>query len=145
LPHLLDIASLGLIQIHSLQYGLEANELSGYQPTDYITDWSSHLTDFSDTAFLIAQLDLVISVDTAVAHLTASLNKPCWLLLPYNADFRWLRSRNDSPWYPGLMRLFRQTSHGDWTSVVDQLKQAWNDLTLFNLQTLIASKQVNEP
>ena len=58
------------------------------------------LNDFSDTAHLVRQLDLVISVDTAVAHLAGALNRPTWLLLPQNADFRWLKDRSDSPWYP---------------------------------------------
>jgi hypothetical protein len=71
-------------------------------------------TDFADTAALVAQLDLVISVDTAVAHLAGALGKPCWLLLPARGlDWRWMRERRDSPWYP-TMRLYRQTTPGDW-------------------------------
>ena len=77
------------------------------------------------------QLDLVISVDTAVAHLAGALNRPTWLLLPQNADFRWMKDRLDSPWYPS-MRLFRQRKHGDWTGVVDELHHAFQDLTLLD-------------
>ena len=90
----------------------------------------SVLRIFSDTAHLVRQLDLVISVDTAVAHLAGALNRPTWLLLPQNADFRWLKDRSDSPWYPS-MRVFRQCQQGDWSGVVDDLRHAFQDLTLW--------------
>jgi len=80
----------------------------------------AELHDFTDTAAVIAQLDLVVSVDTAVAHLAGALGKPVNILLPYAADFRWLRERQDSPWYP-TARLYRQPSFGDWASVVARL------------------------
>ena len=73
--------------------------------------------DFADTAAAIAALDAVIAVDTAVAHLAGAMGKPLFLLLPFAADFRWLRERADSPWYP-TARLFRQPQFGDWDSVV---------------------------
>ena len=80
--------------------------------------------DFDDTAKIIAGLDLVISVDTAVAHLAASLGKPTWVLLPARgADWRWLRGRDDSPWYP-TARLFRQRSPGDWEPVLRRVEAA---------------------
>ena len=83
------------------------------------------MTDFADMAAIIANLDLVIAVDTAVAHLTGALGKPCWLLLPdYQTDWRWLTGRADSPWYPQVMRLFRQPQPGNWQAVVDQLGSA---------------------
>lgn len=80
--------------------------------------------DFADMAALVSCLDLVISVDTAVAHLAGALGKPVWLLLPhYMTDWRWLEDRSDSPWYPGVMRLYRQTAGasevGSWTAVID--------------------------
>ncbi|HZR62196.1 MAG TPA: tetratricopeptide repeat protein [Xanthobacteraceae bacterium] len=78
-------------------------------------------TDFADTAAAIAALDLVISVDTAVAHLAGAIGKPLFLLLPFAADFRWLRERCDSPWYPSA-RLFRQPRFGDWASVVEAVR-----------------------
>jgi Glycosyltransferase family 9 (heptosyltransferase) len=79
------------------------------------------LKDFSDTAALILQLDLVISVDTSVAHLAGALGEPVWILLPYNPDWRWLLDRDDSPWYPSA-RLFRQQQIGNWAGVIDQVK-----------------------
>jgi tetratricopeptide (TPR) repeat protein len=83
--------------------------------------YGAELVDFAETAALIAQLDLVISVDTSVAHLAAAMGKPVWLLLPANPDWRWLLGRDDSPWYP-TMRLFRQSRHGDWSDVLSRVK-----------------------
>jgi hypothetical protein len=80
-------------------------------PADYALD---------DTAALIAELDLVVSVDTAIAHLAGALARPTWLLLPFSADWRWGIDRRDSPWYP-TMRLFRQPSIGDWSSVIAEV------------------------
>ena len=79
------------------------------------------LADFADTAAIISQLDLVISVDTAVAHLAGALAKPVWILLPAVPDFRWLLDRADTPWYP-TARLFRQPRSGDWDSVLASVK-----------------------
>ena len=87
--------------------------------------------DFADTAAAVAQLDAVIAVDTAVAHLVGAMGKPLFLLLPFAADFRWLRERADSPWYPSA-RLFRQPQFGDWASVVAHratgIDAAWQPL-----------------
>jgi Flp pilus assembly protein TadD len=98
------------------------------------------LTDFADTAAVVACLDLVICVDTATAHLAGALGKPCWVLLPeYKTDWRWLADRVDSPWYPGVMRLYRQS--GDWSSVIariihdlEQLVQEHQARTLITLR-----------
>jgi Glycosyltransferase family 9 (heptosyltransferase) len=89
-------------------------------------DWldaGSELEDFADTAGLISALDLVICVDTAVAHLAGALGKPAWVLIAQPADFRWLEGREDSPWYPTL-RLFRQSVRDDWTDVVARVQVA---------------------
>jgi ADP-heptose:LPS heptosyltransferase len=88
-----------------------------------VYDYSNVLLDFSDTAALLSQLDLVISVDTSVAHLAGAMGKPTWVMLPYIPDFRWLWDREDSPWYPS-MRLFRQPAPGDWSPVIYNVSSA---------------------
>jgi len=88
-----------------------------------LVDVMDQVADFADTAALIMSLDLVISVDTAVAHLAAALGKPVWLLNRYDACWRWLRGREDSPWYP-TMRLFNQTAAGDWEGVIAKVAGA---------------------
>ena len=85
------------------------------------------LRDFSDTAALISEMDLVISVDTAVVHLAGALGKPVWVLLPFAPDFRWLTEREDSPWYP-TVRLFRQKQSGDWEGVMEAIMEAAHSL-----------------
>lgn len=89
-------------------------------------DYTPQLEDFSDTAALIDRLDLVVSVDTSVAHLTGALGKPVWLLLAFAADWRWLSERRDSPWYP-TMRLYRQARPGDWPGVLASVMAALRD------------------
>jgi hypothetical protein len=91
-------------------------------------DWTGDLADFAQTAALIASLDLVISVDTAVAHLAGALGKPIWLLNRFDTDWRWMDGREDSPRYP-TMRLFRQTSPGDWGEVIDRVAHALSAVT----------------
>ena len=88
MPHLQKLMGLDLINVHSLQVGSDVEQLDPWRSCSQLTDWSPNVKDFSDTAYVINQLDLVISVDTAVAHLAGALNKPIWLLLPCNADFR---------------------------------------------------------
>ena len=81
------------------------------------------LTDFADAAALTDLMDLVITVDTSLAHLAGALGKPVWILLPFIPDWRWLLGRDNSPWHP-TARLFRQPEPGDWTSVIDRVKAA---------------------
>ena len=88
-----------------------------------LTDWTGEITDFADTAALIANLDLVISVDTSVAHLAAAMGKPVWLLNRFAGCWRWLYGRDDSPWYPRL-RLFTQAQRGDWGDVLARVATA---------------------
>jgi hypothetical protein len=95
-----------------------------------ITDLTSHIRDFSDTAALIYQLDLVITIDTAVAHLAGALGKPTWVMLPYAPDWRWMMGRDDSPWYP-TMRLFRQNQAGDWGDVIERMGEALEGFVLW--------------
>jgi hypothetical protein len=82
--------------------------------------------DFSDTAALVAALDLVITVDTSVAHLAGALNKECWVLIPVNTDWRWMLDRSDSPWYPSV-RLFRQREFGHWEPTLDEVRHSLRD------------------
>jgi tetratricopeptide (TPR) repeat protein len=91
-----------------------------------IHDLAPGLSDFADTAAAIAQLDLVISVDTAVAHLAGALGRPVWLLVPFVPEWRWMLERTDSPWYP-TMRLFRQTAPGDWDALMARVAAALDD------------------
>lgn len=101
----------------SLQKDVEASRLPELVT---VTDLGPELHDFADTAAAVAALDLVISVDTAVAHLAGALGRPVWVMLGYAADWRYQRDRADSPWYP-TMRLFRQDQPGAWTTVVEQV------------------------
>lgn len=105
------------VRFFSLQKGERAGRLADLQAHAPVVDLGSDLTDFAETAAALLSLDLVITVDTAVAHLAGALGRPVWTLLAYAADWRWLRGRDDSPWYP-TMRLFRQTSPGDWSPVI---------------------------
>ena len=109
------------IAFYSLQTGPQAEELALHQAP--MQNLSNHLGDFADTACVLAQLDLTISVDTAVAHLAGALGKPVWVLLPFAPDWRWMLKREDSPWYP-TMRLFRQSQAGDWAGVMQRVEQA---------------------
>ncbi len=121
------------VKFISLQKGAGENEAA--QPPNGLPliNLGPLLDDFADTAAVVASLDLVICVDTAIAHLTGALGKPCWVLLPeYKTDWRWLVERADSPWYPGVMRLFRQPAMGDWTTVVKEVVVALEQLAQSN-------------
>jgi Flp pilus assembly protein TadD len=119
------LAPLGTVKevsFISLQKGAGEEEAKRPPTGLRLVDLGSQMTDFADAAAIVANLDLVICVDTAIAHLTAALGKPCWLLLPdYMTDWRWLSEGAGSPWYPGCMRLFRQTQAGDWAPVIDEV------------------------
>ena len=136
---LIDLVDLDLIELHSLQVHSDVEQLDFWRDHPRVYEWNGVVDNFSDTAHVINQLDLVISVDTAVAHLAGALNKQTWLLLPYNADFRWLHQRDDSPWYP-TMRLFRQKQRGDWQSVIYDLQAALNGLFILDLPELAHAK-----
>lgn len=107
----------------SMQKGSGEEELLNAPEGFDILPCGPLLEDFSDTAGLVANLDLIITVDTSVAHLAGAMGKPVWLMVPFSPDWRWLLDRQDSPWYPS-MRLFRQPSQDDWASVIQQIKTA---------------------
>ncbi len=109
----------------SLQKGEGEAEARTWADEGKLVDLGSAVGDFADTAAIVEQLDLVISVCTSVAHLAGALGKPCWILLPAKgADWRWLRDRDDSPWYPDVVRLFRQRRDGDWVETVAEVAAA---------------------
>jgi tetratricopeptide (TPR) repeat protein len=135
MPSFAKLVKLGLINLHSLQFGRDSSQLGPWLCLDGVYQWHECISDFSDTAYLLRQMDLVITVDTAIAHLAGALNRPTWLLLPANCDFRWLRSSSWSPWYPS-MRLFRQLQHGDWSSVVDEVRRALDIMFLLDIDAL---------
>lgn len=106
----------------SLQKFAAAEEVALLAEFQNVIHVGDALGDFADTAAIVASLDLVISVDSAIAHLAGALALPVWILLPYSPDFRWLLEREDSPWYP-TARLFRQTQRGNWPSVIERVRQ----------------------
>jgi tetratricopeptide (TPR) repeat protein len=123
LETLAPIFGIAGVRFVSLQKGAAGPEFASIPPGTDVIDLGPELQDFSDTAAVIGQLDLVLCVDTAVAHLAGALGKPVWVMLPTPADWRWLEEREDSPWYP-TMRLFRQNRRGEWGEVVERVKAA---------------------
>jgi tetratricopeptide (TPR) repeat protein len=111
------------VQFVALQKELPEAELALFQSTGVPSFLGERLGDLADTAAIIAMLDLVITIDTSITHVAGALGKPMWVLLPFSADWRWLRDRSDSPWYP-TARLFRQPAPGDWQSVVRRVAEA---------------------
>jgi tetratricopeptide (TPR) repeat protein len=112
------------VEFISLQKGQGEDEAKQPPAGQPIVPLGSDIADFADTAAIVSQLDLVICVDTAIAHVAGALNTPCWVLLPaYGTDWRWLRDREDSPWYAS-MRLFRQQAPDDWEQPVEHVREA---------------------
>jgi Tfp pilus assembly protein PilF len=124
------LAGLGSVQgarFYSLQKGPPAAEALAPPAGLRLRDWAAELRDFIDTAALIRALDLVITVDTSIAHLAGALGKPVWVLVNVPSSWRWLRERDDSPWYP-TMRLFRQSMPGAWQAPVEAMRAALAEL-----------------
>ena len=115
----------------SLQKDLKPEDRATLPAQTNIVDLTDHLTDFAETAALVSCLDVVMSVDTSVAHLAGALGRPTWILLPYSPDYRWLLDRDDSPWYP-TARLVRQTETREYVSVLERVRA--------ELQTLVAAR-----
>jgi tetratricopeptide (TPR) repeat protein len=123
LAQLLPLANIPGVTFYSLQKGTASAEATHPPAGMTLIDLSGEINDFADTAAIISNLDLVISVDTAVAHLAGALGKPAWVMLYYPPEWRWLLDRNDSPWYPD-MRLFRQGAAREWEPVLAQVASA---------------------
>ncbi|BCS55996.1 tetratricopeptide repeat protein [Geobacter sp. SVR] len=120
-----DFAPLGRlagITWYSLQVGDQAVEAATPPPGMALRDLTPHIADFADTAAIMERLDLIVTIDTSVAHLAGAMGKPVIVLLPVAADWRWLTGREDSPWYP-TMRLLRQEVDGGWEQVIDRLSR----------------------
>ena len=116
------LAEIEKIELHSLQKHSTDETVPAF-----LIDHNDQLQDYNDTAALIKKLDLVISVDTSVAHLAGALGKPVWILLPHAPDWRWLREGEDSPWY-STATLFRQATAGDWAGVIAKVEQHLSDV-----------------
>ena len=110
------------VEFHSLQKETSEHDLKFLSQYNTIVQHQDALTDFLETAALINEMDLVISIDTSVAHLAGALGKPLWVLLPYYTDYRWTADAETTPWYPSA-RLFRQARPGDFAGVMDQVVQ----------------------
>jgi Glycosyltransferase family 9 (heptosyltransferase) len=105
----------------SVQRELREGDADALAGSARLRHFGDELTDFADTAAVLTLADLVISVDSAVAHLAGAMGRPVWILLPFSPDWRWMLAREDSPWYP-TARLFRQPAIGDWASVIARVR-----------------------
>ncbi|MDH5571342.1 MAG: tetratricopeptide repeat protein [Gammaproteobacteria bacterium] len=131
------------VSVYSLQKGPGAEQLKEFAEDIRPVDMTEQLNDLTDTAALIASLDLVISVDTCVAHLAGAMGCPVWILVPANPDWRWLLEREDSPWYPS-MRLYRQITLGDWGPVIQRISHdLQNRVTNRSTETSLASTEIS--
>jgi hypothetical protein len=106
------------IQWSALQTSIKSEDVPAFLDRRRVETFGPEIDDFRDTAALVDLMDLVISVDTSIAHLAGAMGKPVWILLPFVPDWRWMLGRRDSPWYPSA-RLFRQPKIGDWASVIE--------------------------
>ncbi len=121
------LSEIAGVRLVSLQKSTEGAPSSDGAPSWIAYDAGRHLGDFADTAAAVEQLDLIISVDSAPAHVAGAMGRPVWLLLPWAPDYRWMLGRDDSPWYP-TMRLWRQDRRGDWADVITRIKAALESL-----------------
>jgi hypothetical protein len=120
LTNLAPLLAVPGVRFVSVQRDVRASDAAALAADPRITHVGDDLADFADTAAVLSLCDLVICVDTSVAHVAGALGRPAWLMVPFQPDWRWLLARDDSPWYP-TMRLFRQPAIGDWASVIGRL------------------------
>ena len=116
------LAAIPGVRFFSLVKGAGEEEAADPLAALPVVNLGHRITDFTDSAAIVANLDLIVSVDTAIVHLAGALGKSCWVLLPdYMTDWRWMTGRSDSPWYPGVLRLFRQREMGEWGPVIEEV------------------------
>ena len=132
LDHFLPLADIPGVRLYGLQKGITADDRASNQKI-LADNLGEHLDDFANTAGVLENLDLLISVDTSVAHLAGAMGRPVWLMLPFAPDWRWLLNREDSPWYP-TMRLFRQERPGSWDSVIRRMAKEMNAVKVGGIQ-----------
>jgi hypothetical protein len=123
LAELAPLAQIKNARFFSLQKGPAAAQAQRPPAGMELIDFTADIHDFGDTAAMVQSLDLVIAVDTSVAHLTGAMGKPIWIMIPFMPDWRWLRDRSDSPWYPTL-KIFRQSKSRKWPEVVEKVTEA---------------------
>jgi ADP-heptose:LPS heptosyltransferase len=114
-------------RFYSLQKGEASGEIAANHLTGHMTDYMTDVDNLMDTAALIENLDLVISVDTSVAHLAGGLGKPVWILSRFGGCWRWLQNKETNPWYP-TARIFGQPEPGDWKGCINQVVMALQEL-----------------
>jgi ADP-heptose:LPS heptosyltransferase len=129
---ILSVSGLDFVSLQKEVTDADAAILSGHG----VSHFADEFEDFADTAAVVAMLDLLVTVDTSVAHLAGALGKAVAVLIPFAPDFRWMRERTDSPWYP-TMRLFRQSAIGDWETPLERLRQ---ELTVVACRPAVQSR-----
>jgi tetratricopeptide (TPR) repeat protein len=120
LPLLAPLLRIPNISFISLQRDLRPDDDAFLREYSNVQLLGDAIADFADTAAIVSELDLVVTIDSSVAHLAAAMGRPVWILLPFHPDWRWLLGRDDSPWYPGA-QLFRQPAVGDWATAIDRV------------------------
>ena len=130
------------ISVISLQKELKKTDQAPIERSPHIHHYGDLQTDFADAAAIIDNVDLVISVDTSVAHLAAAMGKETWIILPHAADWRWMIDRNDSPWYP-TAKLYRQKKQDDWTNVIYEIRSTLS--RRFSSSTRTESSTLDQP
>jgi hypothetical protein len=138
LAQLAPLAAHPGVSLVSLQKGAATAEIGSVFWRTPVFNAGPVFKTFYETAAAISCLDLVITVDTAIAHLAGALGKPCWVMLPYAPDWRWLQERLDSPWYPSV-RLFRQAASGEWQPVIAEVAKALGDSLPPRAPTMLAA------
>jgi len=120
--HILNLAKVPGVTLFSLQKDARADDIKAFGAEGLVIPLGHHLNDFAATASVMNQMDLIITIDSAVCHLAGALGRPVWTCLLYSSDWRWLMDRNDSPWYP-TMKLFRQPEPNQWGPVFEQVEK----------------------